>query len=158
MHAVLRALGAFAALTVLLAGCAGLPGGTSDYESIVNAIAIDDDAAIRDAVQSGKLAVNRPIPTSSHPEGSPLIAVAARFGSARVARVLISAGANVNQRTGNGETALMLAAYFASEDGGSSDRHELVARMLIDAGAQLENEPNSYTPLGYAAYQGNTRR
>jgi len=158
---MLRATLAGAMLAILLTGCAGMPGGTSDYESLVNTIALDDDTALREAVRSGGLDVNRSIPTSGHPEGAPLIAVAARHGSVRVTRFLISAGANVNLRTGNGETALMLAAYFNSDgdrgDSGSQDRQERIARMLIDAGAHLENEPNSYTPLGYAAYQGNVR-
>jgi ankyrin repeat protein len=87
-------------------------------------------------------------------EGTPLITIAARAGSVDVVRYLIKAGANLNAQTPAYETALMLATYFPTETGESSSRHEEVARLLVDAGAMVDNEPNNYTPLAYAAYQG----
>jgi ankyrin repeat protein len=51
----------------------------------------------------------------------------------------------------------MLAAYFGGDDGGSSPRHEAVMRILVKAGASLESEWYSYTPLSYAAYKGSVR-
>jgi ankyrin repeat protein len=90
-------------------------------------------------------------------EGTPLITVAARAGSVRVVRTLIAAGADVNARTPAVETALMLAAYFRgqADDGRRySEKHETIVRMLVEAGSILENDPHSYTPLAYAAFQG----
>lgn len=145
----------------LLAGCAQFPAGTSDNERMFNAIAIDDVGFVRDAVKSGSLRVNQTITTPGFKEGAPLILVAARFASLDTMRYLISAGANLNARAATGETALMLASYFSYEDSqqsaASSARYEEAVRMLVDAGASLENEPYNYTPLAYAAYQGNDR-
>ena len=91
-------------------------------------------------------------------EAMPLIALAAREGAINSLKYLISAGANVNVRTPDGDTPLMLAAYF-SEDGpggarGSLQKYEQAVRMLVEAGAELENWGNLYTPLSYAAYRG----
>ena len=56
----------------------------------------------------------------------------------------------------------MLAAYFrglkeSDQSAPYSQRHEQIVRMLLDAGANIENIPYSYTPLAYAAYQGHDR-
>ena len=55
----------------------------------------------------------------------------------------------------------MLASFFFDESqqasGRAFERHEKAVRMLVDAGADLENYPYHYTPLAYAAYQGNER-
>ena len=97
----------------ILAGCAQMPGGSADTERLRNAIAIDDVGYVQEAVRGGKLGVNQLVPAPGYLEGTPLITVAARYGAVRVTRYLISAGANVNARTPAGETALMLASYFA---------------------------------------------
>lgn len=156
---MLRALTAGLMVLSLLAGCAQMPGGTADTERLRNAIAIDDVGYLQDAVRSGKVSVNQRIPMPGYQEGTPLITVAARYGSLNAARYLISAGANVNARTPAGETALMLASYFSEESRSSdgSGAHESVLRALVEAGASLENEPHNYTPLAYAAYQGHDR-
>jgi ankyrin repeat protein len=39
--------------------------------------------------------------------------------------------------------------------GRSFARHERAVKLLVEAGANLENQPYQYTPLAYAAYQGN---
>jgi uncharacterized protein len=152
-------------LLFLLAGCAQMPGGTSggrgiDHERLSNAIAIDDVDFVRDAVQSGRLGINQTIAASGFPEGAPIILVAARSGALKTLRFLISSGANLNAQAVTGETALMMASYFAGEDGGRavrSDRHEEAVRLLVESGASLENAPHHYTPLGYAAYRGHDR-
>lgn len=145
----------------LLAGCAQLPTGTSDSERLVNAIAIDDAGFVQDAVKSGRLGVNQYISTPGFKEGAPLIMVAARYASLKTMRYLIAARANLNARAATGETALMMASYFSSDDSqrdaASSERYEQAVRMLVEAGASLENAPHNYTPLAYAAYQGNDR-
>ena len=54
----------------------------------------------------------------------------------------------------------MLASYFnpdESRGAAGGERYEQAVRMLVEAGASLENEPNNYTPLAYAAHQGHNR-
>lgn len=55
----------------------------------------------------------------------------------------------------------MLAAFFFHEGSDRSsmhfEQHERAVRMLVGAGAELENYPAHYTPLAYAAYRGNER-
>lgn len=157
----IKALANCAALIIALAGCAQLPTGTSDGERLHNAIAIDDAGHIQEAVRSGRLNVNQRISMPGYREGAPLITIAARYASLRVLRFLISAGADLNARTAPGETALMLASYFNSDDAGrgaaSNEQQEQAVRILVEAGASLENAPHHYTPLAYAAYQGHDR-
>jgi ankyrin repeat protein len=152
------AAGIFAAS--LFTGCAGMTGGSSDADRVHNAIAVDDVGFIEEGVRSGKLNVNQFVRTPGFQEGAPLILIAARYASLKTLRYLISAGANLNARAATGETALMLASYFR-DDGqlrtSSQDAYVLAARMLVEAGASLENAPHNYTPLAYAAYAGHNR-
>jgi len=155
---MLKAIAGGLVMLLVLAGCAQMPGGSADTERLRNAIAIDDVGFVQEAIRSGRVAANQLIPIPGYLEGAPLITVAARYGSVRTTRYLISAGANVNARTPAGETALMLASYFSDDSSrGSSTSHEQVVRALVEAGASLENEPHHYTPLAYAAYQGHER-
>ena len=155
---MLRALTSGLIVLSVLAGCAQMPGGSADTERLRNAISIDDVGFLQEAVRSGKISVNQLVPMPGYLEGAPLITVAARYASLNTLRYLISAGANVNARTPAGEAALMLASYF-SEDSqrGGARAYEQVVRVLVEAGASLENEPHHYTPLAYAAYQGHDR-
>lgn len=154
-------LAAWVVAVSLLTGCAGMPGGAADAERLYNAIAVDDVGFVQEAIQSGKLNVNQPVRTPGFQEGAPLILVAARYASLKTLRYLISAGANVNARAPTGETALMLASFFKNEDPqrftSTHEGHERAARILVEAGASLENAPNHYTPLAYAAYAGHNR-
>ena len=151
----------------LIGGCTSLPkpGTRLDPQDLHNAIVSDHVEYVRAAVEARVASVNESIPAPVYIEGTPLITIAARAASLRVMAYLIAAGADLNARTPAGETALMLASYFPSEDGGpsgngsagaagSNGSHAKAAKMLVDAGATLENEPYSYTPLAYAAYQG----
>lgn len=160
-RALVAWLAAGALAAAILAGCAGMPGGSSDSDRIHNAIAVDDVGFIEEAVRSGRLNVNQFVRTPGFQEGAPLILVAARYASLKTLRYLISAGANLNARAATGETALMLAAYFQGDDGqlrtSNQDAYVLAARMLVEAGASLENAPHNYTPLAYAAYAGHNR-
>ena len=146
----------------LLVGCAGQPTGARAVDPIrlLNAIVADDAGYVRDMVASGSLSVNQSIPAPAYMEGTPIITIAARSASLNVLRYLISAGADVNARTPAAETPLMLAAFFHDASlplGSSLERHEAAVRLLIAAGANLENEAHHYTPLSYAAYQGRER-
>lgn len=142
-------------LLALFGGCAGIGGqhqGGEDFERWINAIDLDDVGTIRADVAAGRLQINQRIPAPAYSQGAPLVALAARAASLDVLRFLISAKADVNARTAAGETPLMLAAYFRNESTGVAERHDEVVRLLVEAGADLENESNSYTALGYAAY------
>lgn len=155
-------LAAWVAAALLVAGCAQMPGGSSDAERLHNAIAIDDAGYVQEAMRSGRLGVNQHVRTPGYPEGAPLIVVAARYASLKTLRYLISAGANINARAPTGETALMLAAYFTSDDpqrmaSSNDDAYEQAARLLVESGAHLENVYGHYTPLAYAAYAGHNR-
>jgi ankyrin repeat protein len=144
----------------LLTGCAGLPttGSRLDAQALHGAIVADHVGYVKAAIEARVASVNERVPAPVYMEGTPLITIAARAGARRVTAYLIAAGADLNALTPAGETALMLAVYFPVPDSGASvEDHEAVARMLVEAGATLENEPHHYTPLAYAAYQGRDR-
>jgi ankyrin repeat protein len=145
-------------LIALLPACAHLDGQTVDAVRLNDAIERDDVGPVRAAIESRALGVNQSIPVPGYQEGTPLLTIAARSASLTVLRYLISAGADVNARTPVNETALMLAAYFFREDRQrnaiSRGQHDEAARLLVAAGAEIENDPYHYTPLSYAAYQG----
>ena len=101
-----KALAVWSVVLLLMAGCAQVPTGSSDTEKLHNAIALDDDGFVRDMVKSGRIGVNHRTATPGFPEGAPLVVVAARYGSLRTLRFLLSAGADVNARAPTGETAL----------------------------------------------------
>jgi hypothetical protein len=150
-----------AALVVVVAaaGCASLPqpGSPLDREGLLNALVDDHVDYVRAAVEARVVGVDARIPAPVYAEGTPLITIAARAGSVDTVRYLITAKAAIDAPTPAGETALMLAAYFPSEPGAPEHRHEQVVRLLIQNGAQVDNHPNYYSPLAYAAYQGRER-
>jgi ankyrin repeat protein len=155
--------GLFACVLVVLGltGCAGVGGGSADNDRIVNAVVADDVYTVRGAVQNGGLSPNARVPAEAYPDGAPLMAIAARAASIEVLRFLISAGADLNASTPVHETPLMLASFFFDESrqatGQAFERHERAVRLLVEAGANMENQPYQYTPLAYAAYRGNER-
>ena len=154
-----QALRAFAAAMVvawLASGCAQMPAGSiSDSSRLYNAITMDDSGYVQSVIQSGRIGVNQLLRAPGYLEGAPLILYAAKYGALDTLRYLISAGANVNAQAPTGETALMLASYFSEEE--TPGRQEQIVRMLLDAGASLENSAYHYTPLAYAAYRGHVR-
>lgn len=153
-----QVVGGFAAV-LIIGGCAGIGGDHRagiDVESMLNAIAQDDAAYVQAAVNRGAISVNQRLSAPAYSAGAPLVALAARDGSLQVLRYLIAAGADLNARTPVNETPLMLAAYFSGDDGGS-DRHDAALRLLVEAGASLENVSHNYTALAYAAYQNRQR-
>jgi len=134
---------------------------TLDLERLGNAIATDDAGYVQASVRGGAISANQRIPALGYDAGVPLLAVAARYAALDVLRFLLAAGADINARTPDGDTALMLASFFFHEDrqrgSNSYEQHEKAVRLLVEAGAQVENEPYHYTPLAYAAYQGHDR-
>ena len=160
MGRAVRLVAGIAALLVsVLSGCAGVPGAGGDADRVNAAIETDDDQFVRGADETRELEPNSRIVTPGYSGGAPLLAIAARAAALKVMQYLISAGADLNGRTPPGETPLMLAAFFFDESGfgRSSSRHEQAVRLLVDAGADVNNLPHHYTPLAYAAYQGNER-
>jgi ankyrin repeat protein len=160
MHAYLTAL--ILVLASFASGCATVGSGGQRFDAtrLQNAVDTDDAAYVQNLVQSRAISVNQRIPAEAYPDGTPLITIAARSASLNVLRYLIAAGADVNARTPVGETPLMLAVYFCGGDHHSAqghEKHERAAHMLVEAGASLENERYSYTPLAYAAFQGHDR-
>lgn len=149
-----RTIGGLAAV-LIVSGCAGVGGNYRsgvDVEAMLNHIAQDDVPSLRAAVSSGVISVNERLPAPAYSAGAPLIALAARDGSIGVLNYLIAAGADLNAATPVNETPLMLAAYFYGDNENATARHDAAVRLLVNAGASLENVPHSYTPLAYAAY------
>jgi ankyrin repeat protein len=146
-----------------LAGCATQHAElrSLDAEALHNALSSDDASYMQAALRGKIVSANDRIAALGYREGVPLLTVAARFAALEVIRLLLAAGADVNARTPDGDTALMLAAFFYNEDRqngtNSYEQHEKAVRILIEAGAQVENHPHHYTPLAYAAYQGHDR-
>jgi hypothetical protein len=151
-------LGAVLAAAVV-AGCASTPpDGPVDLQRLGQAVTIDDVRYVRALVDAHAIDVNQGVPGIGY-ASTPMITSAARNGSLDMLRYLISAHANLNARTPDRDTAIMLAAHFADEDRErmttSTMRYDQAVRMLAEAGASLENvESNAYTALSYAAYAG----
>ena len=154
------ACGCAVAFVALVAGCVSTftTGGTPDLQQLGHAIAIDDVRSVRAAVESKSITVNDVVSGIGY-SAVPMITVAARNGATAVLQYLISAKADLNARTPNRDTAVMLASLFADEDrernSVSTLRYDQAVRLLAEAGANLENvDANAYTALAYAAYAG----
>ena len=149
---------AFATVAVA-AGCAtSPPAGPIDPQALGGAIAIDDASYVRARVEAKALSVNDSASGIGY-AAAPMVTVAARNASLNVLRYLIAEKADLNARTPDRDTALMLAALFSDDDrdrgGAAILRYDQAVRLLAEAGANLENaEINAYTPLAYAAYAG----
>lgn len=145
-------------LLLLLGGCASVPGGPVDRFRLGNAISVDDARHVRALVEAKQITVDEVVPGAGY-TATPMITVAARHASINVLRYLIGARANVNARTPDRDTPLMLAALFGREEQqhntGAFQRYDLALRLLVEAGAVIDStEPNAYSPLAYAAYAG----
>lgn len=129
-------------------GHAGLP---QDVE-------LDNAPAVRKAIESGEATPDSRISGAGYGEpGITILALAARAGSLRVVRLLVSLKADLNATTPVGETALMLASFVPDQTGETGLPPQAVqleiVRMLVEAGASLEN-PGRLTAVSYAAYAG----
>ncbi len=120
-------------------------------------IELDNESAVRRAIESGAASPDTRVVTGDYGEpGIPIVALAARAGSVRVVRLLIALKADLNAATSAGETALMLASFVpdeAGEPGTPATAHFEVVRILVEAGAPLEN-PGRMTAAAYAGYAG----
>ncbi|MCM2322673.1 MAG: ankyrin repeat domain-containing protein [Oligoflexia bacterium] len=138
-----------------------LSASADDLHDLRRAVEQDHVPGVHKLIQAGKATVDTWVyPPGFDNRGLPILGLAAREGSERVTEYLIQARANLNARPHTKESPLMLAALFPDEIGGDPsvyDKHERIARQLIDAGADLENEPGEFTPLAYSAYYGHIR-
>jgi len=111
-----------------------------------------DDVLI--AVRNGKVReVARFLAEGADPEatdtdGNTLLMLAVREKDARLTDLLLRARAKVNARNLRDETPLMLAAW---------SRCEPCVEMLVEREALIDNPAAPWTPLHYAAHQGDAR-
>ena len=80
--------------------------------------------------------------------GSTPLLFAARSGDLESARILVGAGANVNDTAADGNTALVIAAHSG---------HGSVAALLLEEGADANAAPLGYTALHAAVLRGALR-
>ncbi len=157
LRIILRAPAAWLA-ALLCAGCAITPGGVVDRQRLSNALALDDVGHVRAQLDAGQVKPDEVVPGAGY-AATPMITVAARHASLNVLRSLIAAKADLNSRTPDGDTPLMLAALFGREEqlhnDGARQRYDAAVRLLVEAGARMEGARiNAYSPLAYAAFAG----
>jgi len=87
-------------------------------------------------------------PEATDAEGNTLLMLAVREKDARMTDLLLRARARVNARNLRDETPLMLAAW---------SRCEPCVAMLLEREAVIDNPAAPWTPLHYAAHQGDVR-
>jgi ankyrin repeat protein len=143
---------------VVAAGCATAPSGPVDRQRLSGAIAMDDLRYVRGLIEARRITADEIVPGAGY-TATPMITVAARHASINVLRYLIAARADINARTPDRDTPLMLAALFGREEqehnSAAYQRYDLAVRLLVDAGAGVNSaELNAYSPLAYAAYAG----
>src|SRR5262245_54137992 len=138
-----------------LLALASVPGA---FAALAQDVERDDDRSVRRAIESGEATPDTRVPIAEYGEpGVPILALAARAGSVRVVRLLVSLMADPNAKTPLGETPLMLASFFPNVSGEfgapTSRAHIEIVRALVEAGAELEN-PGLLTATSYAAFAG----
>ncbi|TMV09924.1 ankyrin repeat domain-containing protein [Ruegeria sediminis] len=117
-----------------------------DYDVVTIAAVADDPALMSLAIELG----NDPGLVTSPYEGTALIA-AAHLGHVEVVRRLIEAGAPLDHVNNLGWTALMESVVLG--DGGPD--HQVVARLLVEAGADRGiGDFDGVTPLEHAKARG----
>lgn len=109
--------------------------------------------AYEDSLSSARLGDTRQLvgllnrgldPNTLDAQGNTLLILAAREGHVRTVQALIERRPDLSRRNFAGDSALMLAVL-----GG----HDAIVSMLIEAGAEINHD--GWTPLIYAAFQGN---
>lgn len=108
-------------------------------DSLVKAVKFDDDKAVTKDLANGM------DPNATDDQGMPLLVLAAREKSDKVAAVLLdNPNTKVEAEDRAGETALMLASLNGDVD---------LVKLLIAKGAEVNKK--GWTPLHYAAANGN---
>lgn len=131
-------------LHVLALVCAGalaslaLAAHASGLDSLIKAVTFDDVGAVRKALAQGA------DPNATDPHGMPLIVLAAREKSDKVAQLLMAdPKTDLEKLDTAGENAMMLAALNGDID---------LVKALIDKGAEVNRK--GWAPLHYAASNG----
>lgn len=130
----------------------------ADTHRLKVAIEFDDVSTVRSIIERGQAKVDDAIDDGISNDPVPILIIAARAGSENVTQYLVRKGANINIQNALKVTALMMAVYFDDSlygGDGNFERHDRIARFLVERGANLENG-NFYGPLSYAAYRGRT--
>lgn len=121
-------------------------------------VEIDNASAVRRAIETGAATPDvRLTPADTGEPGVPALAVAARAGSIQVVKLLVDLKADLDAKTPAGESALMIASFAPEDPGGEPGtqpkNHFEIVRILVEAGAPLEN-PGRFTAVSYAAHAG----
>jgi ankyrin repeat protein len=109
------------------------------YDDMLNAVKTKDIGKVNNLLQRG-MDVN-----TTDPAGNSLLMLAAQNGDSQILELLLNNKANVLSINKYGDSALMLA---------SLNGHLQSAIALVAAGAEID--PEGWTPLIYAAFEGHT--
>jgi uncharacterized protein len=118
---------------------AAAPVHAASIDSLVKSVKFDDDKGVAKELATGL------DPNATDDQGMPLLVIAAREKSDKVAAVLLdNPKTKVGAEDRAGENALMLAALNGDMD---------LVKLLISKGAEVNKK--GWTPLHYAAANGN---
>ncbi|WP_430364958.1 ankyrin repeat domain-containing protein [Trinickia sp. NRRL B-1857] len=117
---------------------AALTAHASGLDSLIKAVKFDDVDAVQKALKQGA------DPNATDPHGMPLIVLAAREKSDKVAKALMAdSKTDIEKLDSAGENAMMLAALNGDAD---------LVKALIEKGAEVNKQ--GWAPLHYAASNG----
>ncbi|MDR3096554.1 MAG: ankyrin repeat domain-containing protein [Paraburkholderia sp.] len=126
---------AFGMSAVLLASA---PAHAAPIDSLVKSVKFDDDKGVAKDIANGM------DPNATDSQGMPLLVLAAREKSDKVAALLLdNPKTNIAAEDKSGENALMLASLNGDTD---------LVKLLITKGAEVNKQ--GWTPLHYAAANG----
>ena len=133
-----RLIGTFAIACAAGLAAAALPAHADDLDGVVKAVKFDDIDAVQKSLKKGL------DPNVTDKDGMPLLVLAAREKSDKVAAALIAdADTDVEKLDRAGENAMMLAALNGDL---------ALVKLLIDKGAEVNKK--GWAPLHYAAANG----
>lgn len=134
-----RTLAASVALGLAGALFAAAPAHAASLDSLVKAVKFDDDRAVSKDLAGGM------DPNATDEQGTPLLVLAAREKSDKVAALLVAnPKTNIEAEDRAGENAMMLAALNGDID---------LVKLLISKDAEVNKK--GWAPLHYAASNGN---
>lgn len=113
------------------------PGHAGIYEETLSAVNLKDAGKVGELLRRG-MDVN-----TTDPSGNSLLMLAAQNGDTSTVEVLLINKANLLKKNKYGDTALLLAALRG---------HLNTVITLVNAGAEID--PEGWTPLIYAAFEG----
>ena len=133
-----RRIAAALAIGMSAAFLASAPAHAAPIDSLVKSVKFDDDKGVAKDLANGM------DPNATDSQGMPLLVLAAREKSDKVAAVLLdNPKINIAAEDKSGENALMLASLNGDMD---------LVKLLITKGAEVNKQ--GWTPLHYAAANG----